>query len=138
MLLMLFLRSGCFLGLSVIEGGLESTEALVEIHKNVGSADLNQRIISSFEKNYVLFVKVAKETVAHHLVDNFPVARYQALLVQVDIVALDNFGHTPLRVVVVLLMQFSPLIDQVVSDLIPVDPLERVAKSLQTLRFSLP
>ena len=135
--MLLSILLGSLLSFSIIESCLESAKLLIEVHKNVGSAHLNQRIISRFEKNDVLFVKVAEKIITHHFVNNFPIARNQALLIQVDVVAFYHFLHA-LRPVAVCLMDFSPLTDQMISDLIPVHPLQRVTKSLQTLRFSLP
>ena len=133
-ILFLSILLGHLLSFAVIKRCLESAKLFIEVHKNVGATDLNQRIVSRFEKDDVLFVEVAEKIIAHHFVDNLPIARNQALLVQVDVVTFDHFLHS-LRSAG--LMDFSPLADQMISDLISVDPLKRVAKSLQTLCFSL-
>ena len=69
-----------------------------------------------------------EESVSQDFVNLFPVARNQALLVQVDEVALD--------LLVVGLDAYVASFHQIVSDLVSVDLLERVAESLQLLKLA--
>ena len=72
-----------------------------------------------------------KKRISQNLVNLFPVAGDQALLVQVDKIAFDLFSA---RLVLVLV---DTAILEIVSDLVAVDLLQGVAKGLQLLKLAL-
>lgn len=80
---------GCLVALILIKGLLKATQFIVEVDKDVGAGDLDQRIVPRPQEYDVLLVQVLEERIAQDLVDALPIARDQALLVQVDKVALD-------------------------------------------------
>jgi hypothetical protein len=63
---------------------LVPAKSIIQINEYVGAIDLDEGLISSFEEDSVLFVKVREHFVAKDLVDHFPVAGDHTLFIQVD------------------------------------------------------
>ncbi len=106
---------------------MQPTKLVIKVNEDVSSRDLHKRVISRPQKDDVLFVQVLKESISQDFVDLFPVACDQALLVQIDEVALN----------LLLIVIHLATVLEVVSDLVAMDLLEGVAESLQLLQFSL-
>ena len=74
----------------LIKGLLQLPQPFVKVDVNIGPADLHQRVVSRLHEDYILLVEVLEDGVAENAIDRFPVARDQALLVEVDEVAFDD------------------------------------------------
>jgi len=79
---------------TLVKSSLKTTETVTEIAKDISSTDLDQRFISSFKENHEFFVHMPKNGIPEHLIDDLPIASDHALLVQIDIVALDEILTT--------------------------------------------
>lgn len=80
------------LSVALVEGALEFAETIGEVAEDVGAADLHERLISRLQKDHELLVHVPKHMIAQYLIHPLPVLSDHALLVEVDVVALDGGG----------------------------------------------
>lgn len=110
-----------------VECLLEAAEFVIEIDKDVGAGYLNERVVTGAQENDVLLVQVLEDSVSEDLVDHFPVARDQALLVQVDEVAFDLLIGGIDRLTV----------RKIITNLVALDLLKRVAECLKLLQLAL-
>jgi hypothetical protein len=86
LLLIEFLLMLC---ISLIESTLEFPKAIREVAEDVGATDLHKGLISGLQEYHELFVHVPKQMIAQHQIHPFPVLSDHALLIEVDVVALE-------------------------------------------------
>ena len=119
---------GCinFGTLLLVKGLLQPSEFIVEVDEYISARDLHKGVVSRLEEDDVLFIKVLEEGITEDLIDTLPVARNQALFVKVNKVALDLLARS-------LSWICRNTINQVITDLIALNLLERVAEGLKFL-----
>ena len=119
---------GCinFGTLLLVKGLLQPSEFIVEVDEYISARDLHKRVVSRLEEDDVLFIQVLEEGITEDLIDTLPVARNQALFVKVNKVALDLLARS-------LSWICRNTINQVITDLIALNLLERVAEGLKFL-----
>lgn len=78
------------LGATLVKGSIETSQLITQIAKDVGSTDLDKRLISCLQEDHVLFVNVPKECISQHQVNSLPVPCNHTLLVEVDVVTLHK------------------------------------------------
>ena len=69
------------LGSSIVKGRLQTTELIIEVHKDICTANLHQTFVTGLLKNYVLLIKMGKHLITKYFVYVFPLSCHHTLLV---------------------------------------------------------
>ena len=83
------------LGVSLVESTLKLAKAVGEVAEDIGATDLHKRLVSCLKENHELLVHVPEYVVTQYQIDSFPVLSYHALLIKVDVIALEIGGVLP-------------------------------------------
>jgi hypothetical protein len=90
--LLLLIEFFLVLGVSLVESTLKLAKAIGEVAEDIGATDLHKRLVSCLKENHELLVHVPEYVVTQYQIDSFPVLSYHALLIKVDVIALEIGG----------------------------------------------